>query len=83
MCTLTSLDDSNDDVSLQADSVSTVKDESDQSLCSGDPPASSSGYSSSLSMCELTAPVELMEAVHHTNITLKPLFLQYQRPTKN
>ncbi|XP_033976765.1 myb-related protein B-like [Trematomus bernacchii] len=46
----------------KADSVSTVKDESDQSLCSGDPPASSSGYSSSLSMCELTAPVELMEA---------------------
>ncbi|XP_044075509.1 myb-related protein B-like isoform X2 [Siniperca chuatsi] len=60
----------------KADSLSSAKDESscassDQSvcgrhsshahLCSICVPASSSGYDSSLSMCELTAPAELME----------------------
>ncbi|XP_018534538.1 myb-related protein B isoform X2 [Lates calcarifer] len=62
-------------------SLSTVKDESsctssEQSarrhhrshgyLCPACVPASSSGYDSSLSMCELTAPVELMEATSDT-----------------
>ncbi|KAK9538289.1 hypothetical protein VZT92_003473 [Zoarces viviparus] len=55
----------------KGDSLSTVKDESgcsssDQTnpahLCYVCGPASSSGYGSSLSMCELTASVELMEA---------------------
>ncbi|XP_034410649.1 uncharacterized protein LOC117746014 isoform X7 [Cyclopterus lumpus] len=55
---------------LQGDSLSSVKDESscsssDQTkhahLCSVYGPASSSGYSSSLSMCELTTSAELME----------------------
>ncbi|XP_031734011.1 transcription factor MYB3R-2-like, partial [Anarrhichthys ocellatus] len=55
----------------QGDSLSSVKDESscsssDQTnpahLCYVCVPASSSGYGSSLSMCELTASVELMEA---------------------
>ncbi|XP_038575090.1 transcriptional activator Myb-like isoform X5 [Micropterus salmoides] len=60
----------------QADSLSSGKDESSCTssdlsmcgrhsshahLCSVCVPASSSGYDSSLSMCELTAPVELME----------------------
>ncbi|XP_034410644.1 transcriptional activator Myb-like isoform X3 [Cyclopterus lumpus] len=54
----------------QGDSLSSVKDESscsssDQTkhahLCSVYGPASSSGYSSSLSMCELTTSAELME----------------------
>ncbi|KAK5860507.1 hypothetical protein PBY51_021977 [Eleginops maclovinus] len=53
-------------IPTKADSVSTRKDESDQSLCSGGLPHSSSGYSSSLSMCELTAPAELMEASAET-----------------
>ncbi|KAM6920655.1 uncharacterized protein PEZ65_012577 [Lycodopsis pacificus] len=55
----------------QEDSLSTVKDESSCSssgqtnpahLCYVCVPASSSGYGFSLSMCELTASVELMEA---------------------
>ncbi|XP_078029591.1 uncharacterized protein LOC117271582 [Epinephelus lanceolatus] len=66
-------------ISTKADGVSTVKDESSciscgQSVCGchGNqahpcsicvPAPSTSGYSSSLSMCELTAPMDLMETV--------------------
>lgn len=53
----------------QADSLSTVKDESSEhsqsQLCSLCAPSSSSGYESSLSMCELTVPLELMEVKTH------------------
>ncbi|XP_038575086.1 transcriptional activator Myb-like isoform X2 [Micropterus salmoides] len=63
-------------IPAKADSLSSGKDESSCTssdlsmcgrhsshahLCSVCVPASSSGYDSSLSMCELTAPVELME----------------------
>lgn len=63
----------------QADSVSMVKDESSEHsmfrchhshshLCSLCVPTSSSGYESSLSMCELTVPLELMEVKRHVVI---------------
>ncbi|XP_054483433.1 transcriptional activator Myb-like isoform X2 [Anoplopoma fimbria] len=52
-------------IPTKGDSLSSVKEESCCSssahLCSVCVPASSSGYSSSLSMCELTASSELME----------------------
>ncbi|GLD68968.1 transcriptional activator Myb-like isoform X1, partial [Lates japonicus] len=72
-------------------SLSTVKDESsctssEQSvrrrhrshayLCPACVPASSSGYNSSLSMCELTAPVELMEAVQGESLLSSVLQVQ-------
>lgn len=68
----------------QADSLSTAKDESSEHsmfrchhshshLCSLCVPTSSSGYESSLSMCELTVPLELMEVKRH--ITYYPLLL--------
>ncbi|XP_040002089.1 transcriptional activator Myb-like [Xiphias gladius] len=69
-------------VPAEADSLSTVKDESSctssepsmcrrhrshAQRCSTCVPASSSGYDSSLSACELTAPTELMEALNQTS----------------